>query len=245
MRARTTRYAALAAIATAGRATRPNQNYELRLPAACGRRVVGPATRPHVSIATTIHPRARDSPVSRRRELSTVGCSRPPSGRSRRRRDKTTVTSAAVTRDRRGTLPDPLYLHCFQKQLIRRSTFLRYHFDSDRCSLTRSPAASCPVLTYNITILYFQSSSAVFFHPCTIFTLSRSTRKYRKYYNIMFIPSTVENHTRYAVLRTIECTTRSAITGDEADDLDNLVRTSRSLDAFCVLHVKNLFFFFY
>jgi len=135
MRARTTRYAALAAIATAGRTTQPNQNYELRLPAACGRRVVSPATRPRVSIATAIHPRARDSPVSRRLELSTVGCRCPPSGRSRRRRDKTTAASAAVTRDRRGTPRDPLYLHCFQKQLIRCLTFLRYHFDSDRCRL--------------------------------------------------------------------------------------------------------------
>lgn len=60
MRARTTKYAALAAIATAGRTARPNQNYELRLPAACARRVVGPATRPCVSIATAIPPRARE-----------------------------------------------------------------------------------------------------------------------------------------------------------------------------------------
>lgn len=114
--------------------------------------------------------------------------------------------------------------------------------------LIRTAVCSLPhqlqiaVLTFYFIILYFQSLSTVFFHPLSIFTRSRSTRKYRKYY-IMFIPSTFENHTWYTVQRSIECPTRSTITSDEADDLDNLVRISRSLDACFVLHVKNSIFF--
>jgi len=59
------------------------------------------------------------------------------------------IASAAVTRDRRGTPRDPLYLHCFRKQLIRGLTLMRYHFDSDRCSL-----ASCKLSSW-LRILRF------------------------------------------------------------------------------------------